>query len=160
NDDPTRFPVRRRRRSQPGDHGQGREQASQHAQHGVADASHGQSGPPLRLYRRRRDQALMTAGRIRPLAFVDEGLGNSSYLLDLGDGRALVVDPERDAAPYLDAAEGAGLSLAFTVETHLHADFLTGSRELVARGATVLAPRAGEVEWPHRGFDHSDELDV
>jgi glyoxylase-like metal-dependent hydrolase (beta-lactamase superfamily II)/rhodanese-related sulfurtransferase len=102
----------------------------------------------------------MTARDIRPLAFVDEGLGNSSYLLDLGGGRALVVDPERDATPYLAAAERAGLSIAFTVETHLHADFLTGSRELAARGATVLAPRAGGLEWPHRGFGNGDELEV
>src|SRR2546421_10741905 len=97
---------------------------------------------------------------VTPVAFVDEGLGNSSYLVDLGDGRALVVDPARDATPYLAAAERVGLSIAFTVETHLHADFLTGSRELAARGATVLASRAGGIEWPHRGFDHGDELDL
>ena len=97
---------------------------------------------------------------IAPVAFVDEGLGNSAYLLDLGDGRALVVDPARDATPYLAAAERAGLSIAFTVETHLHADFLTGSRELAAWGATVLAPRAGGIEWPHRGFDNGDELEI
>lgn len=95
-----------------------------------------------------------------PVAFVDEGLGNSSYLVDIGGGRALVVDPSRDATPYLAAADGAGLSIAFTVETHLHADFLTGSRELAARGATVLAPRAAGIEWPHRGLDHGDELDL
>jgi glyoxylase-like metal-dependent hydrolase (beta-lactamase superfamily II)/rhodanese-related sulfurtransferase len=102
----------------------------------------------------------VTGPPVAPVAFVDEGLGNSSYLLDLGDGRALVVDPARDATPYLAAAARAGLSIAFTVETHLHADFLTGSRELAARGATVLAPRAGGIEWPHRGFDHGDELDL
>lgn len=102
----------------------------------------------------------MTAGTVTSVAFVDEGLGNSSYMVDLGDGRALVVDPARDATPYLAAAERAGLSIAFTVETHLHADFLTGSRELAAGGATVLAPRSGGIEWPHRGFDHGDELDL
>ena len=102
----------------------------------------------------------MTAGAITPVAFVDEGLGNSSYLLDLGDGRALVVDPARDATPYLAAAERAGSSIAFTVETHLHADFLTGGRELAARGAAVLASKAAGIEWPHRGFDHGDELDL
>jgi glyoxylase-like metal-dependent hydrolase (beta-lactamase superfamily II)/rhodanese-related sulfurtransferase len=95
-----------------------------------------------------------------PVAFVDEGLGNSSYLLDLGDGRALVVDPVRDATPYLAAAEGAGLSIAYTVETHLHADFLTGSRELAALGATVLASQAAGIEWPHRGFGDGDEVDL
>ena len=54
----------------------------------------------------------------------------------------------------------AGSSIAFTVETHLHADFLTGSRELAARGATVLASKAAGIEWPHRGFDDGDELDL
>jgi glyoxylase-like metal-dependent hydrolase (beta-lactamase superfamily II)/rhodanese-related sulfurtransferase len=102
----------------------------------------------------------MTAGDTRPLAFVDEGLGNSSYLLDLGDGRALVVDPARDATPYLAEAQRARLSIAFTVETHLHADFLTGSRELAARGATVLASRSAGIEWPHRGFSNGEELDI
>jgi glyoxylase-like metal-dependent hydrolase (beta-lactamase superfamily II)/rhodanese-related sulfurtransferase len=95
-----------------------------------------------------------------PIAFIDEGLGNSSYLIDLGDGRGLVVDPERDVTRYLAAADRAGLSIAFTVETHLHADFLTGSRELAARGATVLAPRHAELAWPHRGFDHGDDIDL
>lgn len=94
------------------------------------------------------------------ISFVDDGLGNSSYLLAVGDGRALVVDPARDAAPYVAAAEAAGLSITFSAETHLHADFLTGSRELAARGATVLAPRAGGIEWPHRGFDHGDTVDL
>ena len=64
------------------------------------------------------------------------------------------------ATPYLAAAERAGSSIAFTVETHLHADFLTGSRELAARGATVLASKAAGIEWPHRGFDDGDELDL
>src|SRR5687768_17761599 len=93
-------------------------------------------------------------------ALVDEGLGNSSYLVDIGDGRALVVDPSRDATPYLAAAERAGLSVAFTAETHLHADFLTGSRELAARGASVLAARAAGLEWPHRGCARGGEVGV
>jgi hydroxyacylglutathione hydrolase len=58
-------------------------------------------------------------GHIVPV--VDEGLGNSSYVVDLDDGRALVVDPERDPRPYLVAAAGRGLRLAFSAETHLHA---------------------------------------
>ena len=40
-----------------------------------------------------------------PISFVEPGLGNSSYLLDLGDGRAVVVDPTRDVSPYLAAAD-------------------------------------------------------
>jgi glyoxylase-like metal-dependent hydrolase (beta-lactamase superfamily II) len=102
----------------------------------------------------------MTSTALVPVPFVDEGLGNSSYLLDIGDGRGLVVDPARDATPYLAAAERAGLVIGYTVETHLHADFLTGSRELAARGTTVLASRAAGIAWPHRGFGDGDELDL
>ena len=91
---------------------------------------------------------------------VDEGLGNSSYVVDLGDGRALVLDPERDPGPYLAEADRGGLGVAFTVETHLHADFISGSRELAARGATVLAPAAGGLCFPHRGLGDGDEVDL
>ncbi len=96
----------------------------------------------------------------RPVALVDKGLGNSSYLLGLGDGRALVIDPERDPAPYLAAAERRGLVVAYTAETHLHADFVSGSRELAARGAQVIAPAAGGLEFAHRGLRDGDEADL
>ena len=96
----------------------------------------------------------------QPLALVDEGLGNSSYLLDVGDGRALVIDPERDPAPYLDAAERRGLVIAYTAETHLHADFVSGSRELAGRGAQVIASAAGGLEFPHRGLGDGDDVDL
>ena len=91
---------------------------------------------------------------------VDEGLGNSSYLVDLADGRALVVDPVRDPTPYLDLARTRRLRIAYAVETHLHADFVSGSRELAARGARVVAARAAELEFPHQGLDDEEELDL
>jgi hydroxyacylglutathione hydrolase len=90
----------------------------------------------------------------------DRGLGNSSYLVDLGDGRGLVVDPSRDPGPYLTAAARRDLELAFAVETHLHADFISGSRELAAMGATVLAPAAAGLQFPHRGLGDGDEVDL
>ncbi|HUZ56445.1 MAG TPA: MBL fold metallo-hydrolase [Streptosporangiaceae bacterium] len=96
----------------------------------------------------------------RPIAMVDEGLGNSSYLLDLGDGRALAIDPERDPAPYLAAAGRRGLVIAYAAETHLHADFVSGSRELAARGAQVIASAAGGLEFGHRGLADGDEVDL
>ena len=94
------------------------------------------------------------------VALVDEGLGNSSYLVDLGDGRALAVDPPRDPSGHLTLAERHGLTIAYTADTHLHADFVTGSRELAARGATVLAPAAAAIEWPHRSLGDGDEVDL
>ena len=91
--------------------------------------------------------------------FVDEGLGNSSYVVDLGDGRAVVVDPVRDVAPYLHFAEQRGLTLAYSLETHLHADFVSGSLELAQVGATILAPRGGHAEFPHRPLGDEEEHD-
>jgi hydroxyacylglutathione hydrolase len=91
---------------------------------------------------------------------VDEGLGNSSYVVDLGDGRGLVVDPTRDVTGYARAAETQGLRLAFSLETHLHADFVSGSRELARLGATVLAPRDGQLEFPYRGLADDEEIDL
>jgi hydroxyacylglutathione hydrolase len=97
---------------------------------------------------------------VTPIALVDEGLGNSSYLLDLGDGRALVVDPARDPGPYLAAAGARRLTIAYAAETHLHADFVSGSRELAARGARVLAAAAGGTVFGHRGLGDGEEVDL
>ena len=94
------------------------------------------------------------------VGFVDEGIGHSSYLVDLGDGTALVVDPRR--IPETERAEAAsrGLRIAFTADTHSHADYVSGSPELAARGATFLAPAAGGLEVPHRGLRDGDQTDV
>jgi hydroxyacylglutathione hydrolase len=91
---------------------------------------------------------------------IDEGLGNTSYVVDIGDGRALVIDPERDPAPYLRAAAGRGLRIAYSAETHLHADFVSGSRELAAEGARVLAAAAGHSVFEHEGLDDGEEVDL
>lgn len=94
-----------------------------------------------------------------PLA--DEGLGNSAYLVDLGDGRALVVDVSRDLRAVHRAAERRGLRVAFAADTHLHADFLSGGHQLsVALGTEVLASAAGEREFAHRGLRDGDEVDL
>ena len=92
---------------------------------------------------------------------VDEGLGNSAYVVELGDGRALLVDPARDPTPYLELARWRQLRIAYAAETHLHADFLTGSRELAATdGAQVLAPRTSRLGFSHRGLEDGDEADL
>jgi rhodanese-related sulfurtransferase len=75
---------------------------------------------------------------------VDEGLGNSAYLVDLGQGRALAVDVPRDVRAARAAAGRRGLRIAFAADTHLHADFLSGARQLAAGdGAQILASAAG-----------------
>jgi hydroxyacylglutathione hydrolase len=91
---------------------------------------------------------------------VDEGLGNASWLIELGDWRALVVDPSRDPTPYLDLARERGLRITHAAETHLHADFVSGSQELAARGAQVLGARAARLQFAHQGLDDDEEVDL
>lgn len=101
----------------------------------------------------------MTSATVVPI--VDEGLGNSTYLLDLGDGRGLVVDPSRDLRTVRAAARRRGLRIAFAVDTHLHADFLSGSRQLAASdSAQVLASAAGHRQFEHTGLWDGDEVDL
>lgn len=90
----------------------------------------------------------------------DPGLGNTSYLVDLGDGSALVVDPERDPRPYLDVAARLDLTIRHVAETHLHADFVSGARELVALGARLIASKDSALEHPHLAIGDGDEIRV
>ena len=95
------------------------------------------------------------------IPLVDDGLGNSAYLLDLGDGRALAVDPPRDLRALREAAVRRGLRVAYAADTHLHADFLTGACQLAADdGATILASAAGHRAFEHRGLRDGDEVDL
>jgi hydroxyacylglutathione hydrolase len=92
---------------------------------------------------------------------VDEGLGNSSYLVALGDGRALAVDVPRDLRAVRAAAREHGLRVALAADTHLHADFLSGARQLAADdGAQILAPASGGRDFGHRGLADGDEVDL
>jgi hydroxyacylglutathione hydrolase len=101
----------------------------------------------------------MTVPEVFPL--VDEGLGNSAYLVELGDGRALVVDVSLDLREVDRAARHRGLSVAFAADTHLHADFLSGARQLsTTAGARVLASAAGHREFAHSGLRDGDEVDL
>lgn len=92
---------------------------------------------------------------------VDVGLGNSAYLVDLGDGRALVVDAARDLRSVRELAARRGLKVAYAADTHLHADFLSGAVQLAATDdALVLASAAGDRDFPHRGLRDGDEVDL
>ncbi len=92
--------------------------------------------------------------------FVDEGLGHSSYLVDLGDGHALVIDPPRLPDEHLAAARARGTEITLTADTHSHADYVSGSPELAARGATFLAPTDARLEVHHRGLAAGDQLEL
>jgi glyoxylase-like metal-dependent hydrolase (beta-lactamase superfamily II)/rhodanese-related sulfurtransferase len=93
------------------------------------------------------------------LQFVTEGLGDSSYLL-LSGGQAAVIDPQRDIRPYLQAAAEHGATIRYAVETHVHNDYVSGARELAARGAEIVAPRDARFAFPHRPVDDAGEIEI
>ena len=95
-----------------------------------------------------------------PIPVVDDGLGNTTWLVDLGDGRALAVDASRDLRAVQQAAQARRLTVAFAADTHLHADFVTGAVDLVRSGATLLASAAGGREYPHTGLRDDEEVDL
>lgn len=95
------------------------------------------------------------------IPIVDSGLGNSAYLVDLGQGRALAVDASLDLRALDNTAERHGLRVIAAADTHLHADFVSGATRLAARdGATVYASATGAREFPHRGLADGDEVDL
>ncbi len=91
-------------------------------------------------------------------------LSHASYLIgDTSTGRAVVVDPQRDVAEYLADAEAHGLTIEEVLETHFHADFLSGHLELAARtGATIGYGRAaeGRAEFPIELYGDGDRINL
>jgi hydroxyacylglutathione hydrolase len=83
----------------------------------------------------------------------DANLAQASYLIGCAaTGEAIVVDPNRDVEQYIRAAADEGLRLTHVTETHIHADFVSGSRELAMRtGARLLLSGEGGADWTY-GF--------
>jgi hydroxyacylglutathione hydrolase len=83
--------------------------------------------------------------------FHDSKLAQTSYLVACGrSGKAIVIDPNRDAEQYVRAAESEDVRIACVAETHIHADFVSGSRELAARtGARVFLSGEGGQRWSY-----------
>jgi len=77
-------------------------------------------------------------------------LAHASYLV-ASDGEAAIIDPQRDVDHYLDEAAREGLTIRYVIETHLHADFVSGHRELAARsGAEIVIGAEAGAAFPHR----------
>ena len=86
-------------------------------------------------------------------------LAQASYLIGCAAcGEAIVIDPHRDASAYINAAAADHLRITYVAETHIHADFLSGSRELARRtGATLLLSDEGGAAWKY-GFANEGQL--
>ncbi|MGW1378923.1 MBL fold metallo-hydrolase [Streptomyces sp. NPDC002446] len=87
-------------------------------------------------------------------------LSQASYLIgDRTTGRAVLVDPRRDIDDYLQDAEAAGLRIELVIETHIHADFLSGHLEIAeATGATVAFGEAAETGFPTRRLRDGERI--
>ena len=87
-------------------------------------------------------------------------LAHASYLIG-SDGEAAVVDPQRDVDEYITEAEAHGLQIKYVIETHLHADFVSGHRELAARtGAQIVFGAKAGARLPHLAARDNDEIRV
>ena len=85
-------------------------------------------------------------------------LAHASYLIG-SEGEAAVVDPQRDVDEYIKDAEAHGLKIKYVLETHLHADFVSGHRELAARtGAEIVFSEKAQATFPHRAVTDGEEL--
>ncbi|MGH7728419.1 MAG: MBL fold metallo-hydrolase [Vulcanimicrobiaceae bacterium] len=87
-------------------------------------------------------------------------LAHASYLIG-SQGAGAVVDPQRDVDHYLAEARDAGLTIRYVIETHLHADFVSGHRELAERtGAEILISGRAGATFAHRALRDGDEIEL
>jgi hydroxyacylglutathione hydrolase len=87
-------------------------------------------------------------------------LAHASYLIG-SQGEAVVVDPQRDVDQYIIEAETQGLQIKYVIETHLHADFVSGHRELAARtGAEIVFSEKAGATFPHRAVREGAEIKI
>lgn len=101
----------------------------------------------------------------------DPMLAQYAYLVGCPrSGEALVIDPERDVDRYFEEAARHGLKIVAAVDTHIHADYLSGLREMAERGVLVYASKEGGPDWqyewlrgssyPHRLLGHGDTFSI
>ena len=91
--------------------------------------------------------------------FVREGLGNSSYLVRVAGEEAALIDPDRCIDRYLDTARSRGWRIGSILETHIHADFVSGALEAAhATGPTVYLPGEAQARFSHTPLKPGDRI--
>jgi len=87
-------------------------------------------------------------------------IAHSSYLLG-GKENCAVVDPRRDVHIYIEAANRMGFKITHILETHLHADFVSGHLDLAEKtGAKIYAPASANCQFKHQPIQEGDEFKV
>jgi glyoxylase-like metal-dependent hydrolase (beta-lactamase superfamily II)/rhodanese-related sulfurtransferase len=94
--------------------------------------------------------------------FFIEGLGCASYIVGCeAKGVAAIIDPDRDIQKYLDAAQNRNLTITHIIETHLHADHVSGNTDLAERtGADIYVHEASGAEYAHKVVKHDDVIEL
>lgn len=94
--------------------------------------------------------------------FVIEGLGHQSYCItDRQSATAVIVDPRRDIDVYLQAANRLQARITHVMETHVHNDYISGGRELVAKtGATLVASAMNPLRYEHHPVHEGDHVTI
>src|SRR5436305_15326665 len=93
--------------------------------------------------------------------FVRDDLGCASYLIgDTDAGECVVVDPQWDVSEYLETADRQGMRIRYVVETHNHADHVSGHGKLAQRGAQIAIHESAGVAYPHLRRKAGDTPDV
>ena len=93
--------------------------------------------------------------------FYDDKLAQASYMIGCQvTGEALVIDANRDTEQYIAVAEDEGMVIRYATETHIHADYLSGTRQLARRvGATLILSGDGGADWQY-GFAREDRARI
>lgn len=94
--------------------------------------------------------------------FIDTGLGNSAYLVGSYDTKmGILIDPLRDVDGYLHAASERGIRLTHVLDTHLHADFISGNREIAHQtGAVIGASAEAQIGFEHHPLTEESVIDL
>jgi hydroxyacylglutathione hydrolase len=92
--------------------------------------------------------------------FFVKGLAHSSYLLG-GSKKCAIVDPRRDVDMYLEAAGDMGMKITHILETHLHADFVSGHLDLAEKtGAVIVASKSAKCKFKHKAVTEGDRFNI
>lgn len=93
--------------------------------------------------------------------YFEDGLAQCSFLVACGRTReAIVIDPRRDIGVYVDAARRHDLQIVYAIETHIHADFVSGARELAALGVRTIAGPGAALEFAFHEVRDGETLGV
>src|SRR4030043_582278 len=93
-------------------------------------------------------------------SFFVNGLAHNSYILG-GSKTCAVIDPRRDVQIYLDSAKAMGWKITHVLETHLHADFISGHMDLAEKtGAKIYVPKSGNCQFEHEGLIERNSFSI